>query len=183
MNFEELEPLRRKDREEGKTSVFSPAFWQVKKRISFPLRSSRLGGSCSCFLLLFASLFFLLPQAISALEVPKLKGRVNDYADMLSPSTEQQLDAALREFERTDSTQIVVLTIPSLEGDSLRFGALATTMMAGPPELMEQEQRVLAALGHPMRVAAGDGGDVLLVSEGGTLLLRPAPADGEPLGA
>jgi uncharacterized protein len=119
MNFEKLEPLRRKDREEGKTSVFSPAEGQVKKRISFPLRSSRLGGSCSCFLLLFASLFFLLPQAISALEVPKLKGRVNDYADMLSPSTERQLDAALAEFERTDSTQIVVLTVPSLEGDSL----------------------------------------------------------------
>jgi uncharacterized protein len=46
-------------------------------------------------------------------------GRVNDYAQMLSPSTERQIEAALRELERTDSTQIVVLTVPSLEGDSL----------------------------------------------------------------
>lgn len=54
-----------------------------------------------------------------ALEVPELKGRVNDYANMLSPSTENQLNVALQELEQTDSTQIVVLTIPSLEGDSL----------------------------------------------------------------
>jgi len=113
-----IEPLRRKDREEGNTLVFSPAggFRQVKKRIS----PWRLGGLAFIFCSIFAALpGFLLPQEIFALEVPKLKGRVNDYADMLSPSTEQQLDTALREFERTDSTQIVVLTIPSLEEDSL----------------------------------------------------------------
>lgn len=62
----------------------------------------------------------------------------------------------------------------ALEGDVLRFGALATTMMAGPPELMDQEQRLLAALGHPLRVEAADDGDVLLVSSSGTVLLRPA---------
>jgi len=66
-----------------------------------------------------AILFLLMPLETLALEVPRLQGRVNDYADMLSPSTEQQLDAALKEFERTDSTQIVVLTIASLEGESL----------------------------------------------------------------
>ena len=53
------------------------------------------------------------------LDVPRLIGRVNDYANILSFSTEQQLDAVLAELEGTDSTQIVVLTIPSLEGDSL----------------------------------------------------------------
>jgi heat shock protein HslJ len=65
----------------------------------------------------------------------------------------------------------------ALEGDVLRFGALATTMMAGPPEHMEQEQRVLAALAHPLRVEAAGAGDVLLVSDGGTTLLRPEPVD------
>ncbi len=63
----------------------------------------------------------------------------------------------------------------ALEGDVLRFGALASTMMAGPPENMEQEQRVLAALAHPLRVEAAADGDVLLVSEAGTTLLRPEP--------
>lgn len=71
----------------------------------------------------------------------------------------------------------------SLEGDVLRFGALATTMMAGPEELMAQEHRVLTALGHPLRVEAADGDDVLLVSDAGTTLLRPLPGDAETVGA
>jgi uncharacterized protein len=64
---------------------------------------------------------FLLIWAFYAfgLDVPALKGRVNDYGNILSSSTEGQLEAVLGELERTDSTQIVVLTIPSLEGDSL----------------------------------------------------------------
>lgn len=55
----------------------------------------------------------------AALDVPQLKGRVNDYADMLSPATQQRLNERLAALERTDSTQIVVLTINSLEGDSI----------------------------------------------------------------
>lgn len=54
-----------------------------------------------------------------ARDVPRLKGHVNDYADMLSPAGERQLEAVLTAFEQEESTQIVVLTIPSLEGDSL----------------------------------------------------------------
>lgn len=54
-----------------------------------------------------------------ALEVPALKGRVNDYAGIVSDMAERQLELALAELEQTDSTQIVVLTISSLEGDSL----------------------------------------------------------------
>lgn len=63
----------------------------------------------------------------------------------------------------------------ALEGDVLRFGALATTMMAGPPEHMDQEQRVLTALGQPLRVEAGDGDVVRLVSDDGVVVLRPQP--------
>lgn len=59
------------------------------------------------------------PLAVCALDVPALQGRVNDYAGMLTTATERQLDAVLQDLERSDGTQIVVLTIPSLEGDSL----------------------------------------------------------------
>jgi uncharacterized protein len=63
-------------------------------------------------------LIFGLPK-LFALEVPPLQGRVNDYAGMLSSSTIQQLEGILGELEKTDSTQIAVLTIPSLEGEAL----------------------------------------------------------------
>ena len=67
--------------------------------------------------------FFLLTLCInfqaSALDVPHLKGRVNDYAEILSPATTAQLEAILKGLETSDSTQIVVLTIESLQGDNL----------------------------------------------------------------
>ena len=54
-----------------------------------------------------------------ALDAPELKGRVNDYANLLSPATEASLESVLKSLESSDSTQIVVLTIKSLRGDSL----------------------------------------------------------------
>jgi uncharacterized protein len=64
-------------------------------------------------------LFLCLLNPASALDVPPLRGHVNDTAGMLSPGAAQQLEAALTDFEQTDSTQIVILTIPTLAGESL----------------------------------------------------------------
>ena len=62
----------------------------------------------------------LLTASLScALDVPQLKGRVNDYANMISPQVRSQLENELKNFEKTDSTQIVILTVESLEGDAL----------------------------------------------------------------
>jgi uncharacterized protein len=63
-------------------------------------------------------LILMLPAA-RALEVPALRGRVNDYAGILSPAAVRQVELLLKDFERKESTQIVVLTVPSLEGESL----------------------------------------------------------------
>jgi uncharacterized protein len=61
----------------------------------------------------------LLPWAAAAIEVPVLKDRVNDYGGMLSLESEKRLETLLKELEAKDSTQVAVLTIPSLDGDSL----------------------------------------------------------------
>ncbi|MFH1480719.1 MAG: TPM domain-containing protein [Pseudomonadota bacterium] len=55
----------------------------------------------------------------SALDVPPLKGRVNDYASMLSEATERQIEKSLAAFEEAESTQIVVLTVSSLKGEPI----------------------------------------------------------------
>lgn len=65
-----------------------------------------------------AVLFFQV-ASLSALELPRLGGRVNDSAGMLSAQTRAELETSLADLEATDSTQIVVLTIPSLEGEVL----------------------------------------------------------------
>lgn len=66
-----------------------------------------------------AVLFLTGAIAHAMLDVPRLKGRVNDYAGMLSSATIQSLESELKGFEQTDSTQIVVLTVPSLEGEAI----------------------------------------------------------------
>ncbi len=62
----------------------------------------------------------------TSLTVPTYKGYINDYANIISPATENKLEGALQLFERTDSTQIAVLTINSLEGDSLEDFSIRT---------------------------------------------------------
>lgn len=65
-------------------------------------------------------LLFLLPAAVAhPLEVPQLQGRVNDYARILSPQGKAAVERELAALEQSDSTQVVVLTVPSLEGASL----------------------------------------------------------------
>ena len=65
----------------------------------------------------FIFYFLLIISPAHALDVPKLQGHVNDYANMISPSAKAGLEKELKSFEQTDSTQIVILTIPSLEGE------------------------------------------------------------------
>ena len=54
-----------------------------------------------------------------ALEVPPLQGRINDRAELLSPSTESALSDRLVNYEKTTGHQLALLTIPSLDGDPL----------------------------------------------------------------
>lgn len=73
----------------------------------------------SAHFLLLAFLSFSFISLAHALAVPQFQGYVNDYANMLSPSAKAKLESELRKFEQTDSTQIAVLTIPSLEGEQI----------------------------------------------------------------
>ncbi len=78
-----------------------------------------IAKACILFLVLLSS-----ARWSYSLEVPALEGRVNDYAKLLSTATVSQLENSLKYFEQEDSTQIVVLTIPSLEGDNLETFSL-----------------------------------------------------------
>lgn len=71
-----------------------------------------------CRFVLFI-LLLLLPLNVAALEVPKATGYVNDRAGLISSSTELKIENFLRGFEGSDSTQLVILTVESLEGEAL----------------------------------------------------------------
>jgi len=71
-------------------------------------------------LVLVALLLTLLHSTLaSALDVPQLQSRVNDYARLIPPDRAQALESRLAAFEQETGHQIAVLTIPSLEGDPL----------------------------------------------------------------
>jgi uncharacterized protein len=63
------------------------------------------------------SLLLLARGVLSAAEVPTLTGRVNDYAGLLSSAAVQKLESVLAGLEQSDSTQVVVLTVLSLDGE------------------------------------------------------------------
>lgn len=60
---------------------------------------------------------------VQALEFPQLTGRIVDNAELLSAETEKRLTDQLEEHERTTTNQVVVITLPSLQGTSIEdFG-------------------------------------------------------------
>jgi uncharacterized protein len=69
-------------------------------------------GISLCFVL-----FLYAP--LEALEVPPLRGRINDYAGILPGDRAQTLESRLAAFEKETGHQIALLTVPSLEGDPL----------------------------------------------------------------
>lgn len=68
-------------------------------------------------LLAIAALLWAGP--VAALEIPAPNGYVQDRAGLLQPETVRKLEQYLTDLDRTDSTQIAILTIPSLEGENL----------------------------------------------------------------
>ncbi|HPX26829.1 MAG TPA: TPM domain-containing protein [Treponemataceae bacterium] len=67
------------------------------------------------------SVHFLLSCTLllSALSVPSMNGPVNDKAGILRTSEENELTTFLNSVNNQTTVQIAVLTIPSLEGESL----------------------------------------------------------------
>jgi uncharacterized protein len=69
----------------------------------------------------FIALFLIAAGSIAAfgLDIPKLQARVNDFAGILSTEQTAVLEGKLRNLEETDSTQVAILIIPSLENEAL----------------------------------------------------------------
>lgn len=69
--------------------------------------------------LLLVVLFVCLHVDAHSLEVPRPEGYVNDRAKLLTAEEKARLESLLGRFESETTNQVVVLIVPSLEGDSL----------------------------------------------------------------
>ncbi|HOQ12829.1 MAG: hypothetical protein BWY23_01769 [Spirochaetes bacterium ADurb.Bin218] len=65
---------------------------------------------------LLSILLIFISIKLMAFNIPQLNSHVNDYGDMISAEMEATLEEKLIQLEKSDSTQIVILTVKSLEG-------------------------------------------------------------------
>ncbi len=97
--------------------------------------------------------------AQSMVEIPPLKARVNDYADMLSQPTEDTLEAKLAHLEKEDSTQVVVVTVPSIGNEDIESYSirLAEQWKIGQKGLDNGVIIVVARDNRKVRIEVGRG--------------------------
>ena len=94
-----------------------------------------------------------------AVEVPQLKARVNDYAGMISQAAEGQLEESLQSFETSQSTQIVIVTIPSLQGEAIEAFSMrvAEAWKIGQKDLDNGAILLVAKKERRIRIEVGYG--------------------------
>lgn len=101
----------------------------------------------------------LMPLPLLALDVPQLTGHVNDYARLFSPEVVSRVEQKLAGFEQEQSTQIVVLTIPTLQGDNIDQFAIKVVEQwkIGQKGKDNGVLLILAQAEHKVRIEVGMG--------------------------
>src|SRR3954470_7155759 len=101
----------------------------------------------------------LLTPAWAAPTFPALTGRVVDDAHILSDATRANLDQKLAALERTNSRQLVVVTLPSLQGYEISdYGyQLGRAWGIGQAKLNNGLLFIVAPNEHRVRVEVGYG--------------------------
>ena len=89
----------------------------------------------------------------------RINAYVTDLADLLDPEVEHKLSTFLRQFERSDSTQIAVVTVPSLQGRELNEYSiqLASNTGLGQKEHDNGALLLVARAERKVRIEVGKG--------------------------
>jgi uncharacterized protein len=121
-----------------------------------------------------ALLLLALPAA--AQEFPKLSGRVVDAADLLSPATEASLTAKLAQLEAETTRQLVVATVPDLQGYEIEeYGyRLGRSWAVGQKEEDNGALLIVAPNERKVRVEVGYGLEGYLTDAWSSVMIRRA---------
>jgi len=124
----------------------------IRNAASFPRGRN---GLCAVMLV---GLFLAAITALAA-DVPYLTGRVVDNAEILKPPTRDQLATVLKAHEDKTSNQIAVLTLPTLDGESVE-GYATRVFEAWKLGQKGKDNGVLVVVvpnDHKMRIEVGYG--------------------------
>ena len=122
-----------------------------------------------------AWLLFSLTCMSYGLTIPdKPSDYINDYAHMLSSDTVQQLDTKLRQFEQKTSNQITVVTVDSLDGQSLDQTAtkLEDQWHIGTKKHSNGVILLIAKKDHKARIEVGYGLEGVLTDTLSGMIIR-----------
>ena len=123
------------------------------------------------FALLLA--FFAVP-AIAAPTFPALTGRVVDGAHVLSAQTQADLTAKLADLETKTGRQLVVVTVPSLQGDEIEdYGyQLGRAWGIGQKGQNNGVLFIVAPTEHKVRIEVGYGLEPILTDALSSVILQ-----------
>lgn len=125
----------------------------------------------------FAAVLALLVLTVPALAAPKfpaLTGRVVDDAHILSDSTRQDLTRKLEALEAKTSRQLVIVTIPSLQGYEISdYGyQLGRAWGIGQKKLNNGALFIIAPSDHRARIEVGYGLEPILTDAFSSVILQ-----------
>ena len=124
---------------------------------------------------IFAFFCFIAP-AMAAPSFPALTGRVVDGANILSDTTKADLNDKLAALEQKTSRQLVVVTVPSLQGYEISdFGyQLGRAWGIGQAKLNNGVLFIIAPTEHKTRIEVGYGLEPILTDALSEIIIQNA---------
>lgn len=132
--------------------------------------------AASIRILAIAALVAVASPVLAEPDFPALTGRVVDRADLLAPEAEARITARLQALEDKTSTQLVVATIPSLEGyDIADYGyRLGRHWGIGQEKLNNGALLIVAPNERAVRIEVGYGVEGMLTDAVSSLIIQKA---------
>jgi uncharacterized protein len=119
-------------------------------------------------------LLFIAVGSLSAVKIPRLQGRVNDYANILSSRETAELEKMLIANENATSTEIVVLTVKSLDGEPLETYSMkvAEAWKIGKKEFDNGLLLLIAMEERAIRIEVGYGLEAIITDMKSGYIIR-----------
>ena len=139
----------------------------TRPRLSLP----RLGGGLTVLIL---AVFAMASVALAAPKFPPLTGRVVDNAHVLSPQTVQRLEGELAQLEAQTGHQLVVATVPDLQGYEIEdYGyQLGRTWALGKKGVNDGVILLVAPKERKVRIEVGYGLEPVLTDALTSVILQ-----------
>lgn len=141
---------------------------------ALPRPLSRRGGVWAIALLGFAAALLAAGLAFAAPKFPPLTGRVVDNAAILSPEAEARLTAELAQLEAATGRQVVVATVPDLQGYEIEdYGyQLGRTWGVGRKDQDDGVVFLVAPTERKVRIEVGYGLEPVLTDALSNVILQ-----------